>query len=65
MTTQLREAIARLRSRTRLRNGAWRVVRDDDVKLICDALESYLKSAPKFDKVAYMREYMRKRRAKA
>jgi hypothetical protein len=64
MTTQLREAIARLRKR------AWRVVSDDDVKLVCDALEANMAVIamldreqalkPRFDKVAYQREYMRK-----
>jgi len=49
MTTQLREAIARLR-RAQIYEF------DPDMELVCDALEAYL---PKFDKVAYMREYMR------
>lgn len=91
MTTELREAIARLRSR--LHRG---LQEHDDTVLICDALEAHLKlahvnvrrameaakesiedndeagaysiiktalaqyeAAPKFDKVAYQREYMR------
>ena len=58
MTTQLREAIARLRRHD------W-APDDDDIELVCDALEAHLKPAPKFDKVAYQREYMRKRRAAA
>ena len=57
MTTQLREAIARLRRHD------W--APDDDVKLVCDALEAQLKPAPRFDKVAYQREYMRKWRRRA
>lgn len=58
MTTQLREAIARLR------RMQWHH-HEIDVVLVCDALEARLKPAPKFDKVAYQREYMRKRRAAA
>lgn len=58
MTTQLREAIARLRkahNRILLR----------DIIPVCDALEAQLNSAPKFDKVAYQREYMRNKRKRA
>ena len=55
MTTQLREAIARLR-RSLLFS------RDDDLRLVLDALEAHLKPASKFDKRSYQREYMRKRR---
>lgn len=58
MTTELREAIARLRSR--LHRG---LQEHDDTVLVCDALEAHLKPAPAFDKVAYQREYMRRRRA--
>jgi hypothetical protein len=64
MTTQLREAIARLRKALEpddYRQANLRL-RLADIELICDALEYYL---PKFDKVAYMREYMKKRRANA
>ena len=61
MTTELREAIARLR------RGDTDVDEIDQVcdalELICDALEAHLKPAPKFNKVAYQREYMRRRRA--
>lgn len=57
MTAQLRDAIARLR-RAQPRNP--------DTMLICDAIEAtFVRAAPKFDKVAYQREYMRKRRAAA
>jgi hypothetical protein len=65
MTAQLREAIARLRkalepSNYRQANLRLRLA---DVRLICDALEGRLlleaAAHPKFDKVAYMREYMR------
>jgi DNA-binding FadR family transcriptional regulator len=60
MTTQLREAIARLRRILYVdpRTGA-------DTMLVCDALEAHLKPAPKFDKVTYQREYMRKKRKRA
>jgi hypothetical protein len=71
MTAQLREAIARLRvasSRQRLIGS----VDADDLVLVCDALEDKLccealmaEAAPKFDKNAYQREYMRKRRKRA
>jgi hypothetical protein len=54
--TELREAIARLRSR--LHRG---LQEHDDTVLICDALEAHL---PKFDKRAYQREYMRNWRAR-
>lgn len=58
MTTELRDAIARLRDRPSAE--AWR---NRDVLLVCDELEDRLKPAPAFDKVAYQREYMRRRRA--
>jgi uncharacterized protein (DUF58 family) len=58
MTTQLREAIARLR-----KAPVTSMIQDRDILLICDALEARLKPAPAFDKVAYQREYMRRRRA--
>jgi hypothetical protein len=61
MTTELREAIARLRQRVRL-GSPYLEVTLTDITLVCDALEVHLKPAPKFDKVAYQREYMRKRR---
>jgi hypothetical protein len=66
MTTELREAIARLRHASddgRIANA--------DVMLVCDALDAaierlaHLKPAPKFDKTNYQREYMRKRRKRA
>lgn len=57
MILRLRDAIARLR-RAQPRNA--------DTMLVCDALEAtFVRAAPKFDKVAYQREYMRKRRAVA
>lgn len=62
MSPQLREAIARLR-RAQPRNWA-SVSSWSDTMLVCDALEaSFAEAKPKFDKVAYQREYMRKRRA--
>ena len=56
MTTELREAIARLRANK---------PRVTDLDIVCDALEDLLEPAPKFDKVAYQREYMRKKRKRA
>ena len=60
MTTQLREAIARLR----LMKSRGHLAMSADIMLVCDALEAHLKPAPRFDKVAYQREYMRRRRAR-
>ena len=37
--------------------------RNQDVMLICDAAEKLVAAKPRFDKKAYQREYMRKRRA--
>ncbi len=59
MTTELHEAIARLR-----RNQP----RNPDTMLVCDAAEKTLTNgalatSAKFDRTGYQREYMRKRRA--
>jgi hypothetical protein len=58
--TQLRDAIARLR---RAGRGDTYYGIEDDIDLVCDALEAHLKPAPAFDKTIYQREYMRRRRA--
>lgn len=64
MTTQLREAIARLR-RGYYKDFGLELT---DTMLVCDALEDKLwekdEAKTAFDKRAYMREYMRKRRAR-
>jgi hypothetical protein len=70
MTTELREAIARLRHARKADYSSMLICDADDIDLVCDALENYLnpslyRPAPKFDKVAYQREYMRKRRARS
>ena len=65
MTTELREAIARLRGAHKADYSSMLICDADDIELVCDALEAHLKPAPRFDKVAYQREYMRKRRRRA
>jgi hypothetical protein len=106
MTTELREAIARLRKASGIPYSIMKACDPDDLMLVCDALEASeyetkrlaearsqqpdwerlweesqlalvrcqsklsttlqrleKKRPPKFDKVAYQREYMRRRRA--